>query len=65
MPTWAVTIMDAETLSSLYTEAILGVPKERSRFRGEPDFDQLWDEAVEWVERVRREHPDAGIDLPS
>lgn len=56
--------MDADDLTSLYAEVINGVPKERSRFRGEPDFDQLWDEAVAWVERVRREHPGAGIDLP-
>lgn len=56
--------MDTEELSSLYSEVLNGVPKERSRFRRDPEFEFYWDRAVAWLEQVRAQHPAGSIDLP-
>lgn len=54
-----------ETLPTDYTTALtseirLGVPKEQSRFKDQPGFDEAW----EGISKTLAEFPDAIIEMP-
>lgn len=36
--------MNTSDLALVLTDIVLGVPKEESRFRDLPDFDEVWDD---------------------
>jgi len=59
--------VDGDELASMTAEILMGVTKQESRFckDNDPEASEWWDKLVVDIDAIRREHPDAQIDIPS